>query len=80
MDDAQCPLLLNAKVVAYLILPRYECTMDGAMGPNLGIFSLATKVDPHVLMPLRDTEKALFDKALRMLTLSKPPKHLRDDV
>ena len=77
LEDTDCPILLNAKVAAFLMLPRYECAMDEIIGPNAGLFSLVKRIEPLLLAPLGDSERALFDRALRFLKLKATDRHLR---
>ena len=79
MEDIELPILLRAQVAAYITLPRYECTMNGALGPNVGIFSLARKIDPR-LFKLDDGEKALFDRTLKMLKLEATTRYLHHSI
>ena len=80
MEDIDIAILSSAQVSAYIILPRYECTMNGALGPKTGIFSLARTIDSRLFKPLDDGEKALFDGTLKMLKLEATTQHLHHAV
>ena len=54
--------------------------MNGAPGPNAGIFSLARKIDPGLFKPLDDGEKALFEGTIKMLKLEATTQHLHHSI
>ena len=67
--DAKYAKLMCAHVTAFLTLPRHESEIDSSFGPNKSAFSLRTGIDPPVFTPLRDSERSLFNNALRMFQL-----------
>lgn len=70
-----------ASIRAFLILPRHESKLDGVFGPNnTAVFSLLTRIDPLVFTPLRDSERSLFNNALRMLQLKVSDNWLRKNM
>ena len=59
--------LACAQIKTFLILPRHERQIYRTFDRNTAAFSLITGIDSLVLTPLRDSERNLFCKALRML-------------